>query len=230
MRVYIFSLPQDLQTGRSIKDRLELKGHEVKLFDSDSKFFCGLYEKTDLPDLIVYDYLLYNHHVFNIYNYLKGEDCFIPVIFFKDPTLHPEPTYLFWKSILEMVYTEENFKWEDYEDIIKLISEETDKDSNNLKAEDNIKKSPEANENKTFLLLNELKGSPLLLFKKLRENLNTETPLIELQKLISKNNEPCRETTIFCHISRIRKTMEKFNIKEYEIIKNQNGYKMISRN
>lgn len=157
MRVYVFSLPKNLARAKKIHDFLELKGHSAKLFDSDSRFFNCVYKKEDLPDFIVYDYFLFNHNLFNIYTFMKGECCLIP--------LH---------------------------------------------------------------ITRKLSGTNLTIFKKLFNNLNSCVPMEELQhsEELDKN---LKETTIFCTISKIRKTLKAVDEDSFEILKNSNGYTMISR-
>ena len=118
MRVYIFSLPENLFKAESIKHFLELKGHKICLFDSDSEFYKIISGKTNVADLIIYDFLFFNHNVFNIYDYMKGEDFLIPLIFFNDPTPHQESTEYFWNNILSIIYTEKYFNKDLYSQLI----------------------------------------------------------------------------------------------------------------
>lgn len=123
MRVFIYSLPENLETAQKIKTKLELSGYESKLFDSDAKLFCAVLEDDNVPDFIVYDYFLYNHHVFNIYDFLKSEKLYIPVIFFNEPTPHAESTAFFWKNLLKIIYHDPKIQVEEFEPVIDLISE-----------------------------------------------------------------------------------------------------------
>ncbi len=225
MRVYIFSLPQNLKFAKKIKTKLEANGYETKLFNSDSYFFCSILEKSLIPDFIIYDYFFYNHHLFNIYKFLKNLNLYIPVIFFNEQTSYTEPTNIFWKALLKNIYPTEKIKLEKYDKIInltcKVIDEEKIAKQNNLQ-----------NNNEQITgekVQNNLKGSPLILFNLLYKNLGKNVEIGELKNVISKKSEPCKENTIYCLISKIRKSMKNINAFDFEIIKNQNSYKMIQR-
>ncbi len=64
------------------------------------------------PDLLIFDYLTFNHDIFNIYQYLKLIRKPIPVIFYNDPCLTRSRRALHWKAILEL--TQEDFAKKDY--------------------------------------------------------------------------------------------------------------------
>ncbi len=64
------------------------------------------------PDLLIFDYLSFNHDIFNIYHYLKAINKPIPVIFYNDPCLTRSRRALHWKAILEL--TQEDFLRKDY--------------------------------------------------------------------------------------------------------------------
>lgn len=229
MRVYIFSLPENLAFAKKIKLKLELKGYKTKLFDSDSFFFCSILEKTELPDFIIYDYFLYNHHIFNIYNFLKNENLYIPVIFFNEQTSYSESTDFFWKTLLKNIYSNKNFKLEKFNEIITLVSKIIDKENEKNFEQFEQREKLSQNETANVKVQNNLKGSPLILFNALYKNLGKNVEISELQKAISKKNEPCKENTIYCLISKLRKSMKNINAFDFEIIKNQTGYKMIQR-
>ncbi len=246
MRVFIYSLPENLETAQKIKTKLELSGYESKLFDSDAKLFCAVLDDDNVPDFIVYDYFLYNHHVFNIYDFLKSEKLYIPVIFFNEPTPHAESTAFFWKNLLKIIYHDPKIQVEEFEPVIDLISEIIDNEKlEKTTTEENIEifKEFENNwqkirkqtekfakeENPSAKIQNILKGSALILFKTLYENLGKNVETAILQNEISKKSEPCKKNTIYCLVSRIRKSMESIGANDFEIIKNENGYKMIQR-
>ncbi len=236
MRVYIFSLPQNLQTARKIHDFLNLKGHSVKLFDSDSQFFSFVYQKEKIPDFVVYDYLFFNHNLWNIYNFMKNEDCLVPLIFFNDPALHSESTEFFFKNMLNLIHAENKIDWEKYEQIVSDAAKIIDSAKNEKQksvAETKIAQeiqNPAENQHKNpeTRISKELSGINLAIFKKLFKNLNNSVPLKELQNS-EELKKQVQETTVFCAISKIRKAMKAADEDSFEIIKNPDGYTMISR-
>ncbi len=243
MRVYIFSLPQNLETARKIQDFLNLKGYSAKLFDSDSQFFISIYNKEKIPDFIIYDYLLFNHNAFNVYTFMKNEKCLVPLVFFNDPAIHTETTELFFRNFLNYIHEENRIDWEKYGKIVADSAEIIDREKNML-AEERAEPSPEAAEfpeknphteknpytekNHETLILKELSGINLAVFKKLLKNLNKCVPLEELQNSEEKQKK-LQEATVFCSVSKIRKAMKKANSDAFEILKNSRGYTMISR-
>lgn len=245
MRVYIFSLPQNLETARKIQDFLNLKGHSAKLFDSDSQFFISIYKKEEVPDFIIYDYLLFNHNAFNIYNFMKKEDCLVPLVFFNEPTLHPEPTEVFFKNFLNLIHDESKIDWEKYEKIVsdsaeiitqEMSSQEKAKTTESALEENSIpeknpcttKSAEQAEKRKDEPILKELSGISIAIFKKLFKNLNKCVPLKELQAS-EELQKTLQEATVFCSISKIRKAMKKAGSDDFDILKNPRGYTMISR-
>ena len=224
MRVYIFSLPENLFKAESIKHFLELKGHKTSLFDSDSEFYKIISGKTNVADLIIYDFLFFNHNVFNIYDYMKDEDFLIPLIFFNDPTPHQESTEYFWNNILSIIYTEKYFNKDLYSQLISQAAAAIDSV---------INRSPEE---KTEILSSHkqrlpetLKGTPLIAFKLLYDNLNKEVSEEELCRTISRSEKSAKKTTLSCMISRIRQSLKNESIFDYDIIKGPKGYMMILR-
>lgn len=226
MRVYFFSLPQNLDLARKLQDKMNLTGYETKLFDNDSQFFERIMNKSDLPDLIVYDYLFFNHNIFNIYDYMKMKGTIIPLVFFNEPTLHYESSHFFWKNVMDLIYTKKYFQWEKYSAPLKILSDIIDENRNSTSSETKPFTSEITIKEK---FITELKGNNLILFNVLNENINKTVQMEELRSLLKKNDLPCKETTIFCLISRLRKTMEKNNCHNFEILKNQSGYMMVER-
>lgn len=240
MRVYIFSLPQNLDFARKIHDFLNLKGHSAKLFDSDSQFFNFVYKKEEIPDFVVYDYFLFNHNIFNIYNFMKGENCLVPLVFFNDPTIHFEPTKFFFRKLLNFIHAECKLDWEKYEQIVSETAEivdlekteqnipcqKTDISKNTQKTEEIVQISKK--ETPELQILQKLSGLNLAVFKKLLNNLNNCVPLEEL-KNSDELNRTLQDATVFCTISKIRKIMKTEGETSFEIIKNPDGYTMISR-
>lgn len=243
MRVYIFSLTQNLDRARKIQEFLNLKGHSAKLFDSDSHFFNFIYKKEKIPDFVVYDYLLFNHSIFNIYNFMKSENCLVPLVFFNDPTIHLESTEFFFKNMLNLIYVENKIDWEKYGQILSDTAEIVDstKEIRNLndEARREQKNGPETQKTEKKLqekteekpevrISRELSGINLAIFKKLFANLNNCVPLEKLQNP-EELKKSLKKTTVFCSISKIRKAMKSADEKSFEILKNSDGYTMISR-
>ncbi|MEE0886906.1 MAG: hypothetical protein UIB61_08365 [Treponema sp.] len=236
MRVYIFSLPQNLEIARKIQDFLNLKGHSVKLFDSDSQFFSFVYQKEKIPDFVVYDYLFFNHNLWNIYNFMKSENCLVPLIFFNDPAIHSESTKFFLKNTLNLLHAENKIDWEKYDQIVsdaakiidstKVENKKTETETEIVQKIQNPSEKQHINPEKR--ISKELSGINLAIFKKLFNNLNNCVPLKELQNS-EELKKQIRETTVFCSISKIRKAMKNADEDAFEILKNPDGYTMISR-
>lgn len=232
MRVYVFSLPKNLARAKKIHDFLELKGHSAKLFDSDSRFFNCVYKKEDLPDFIVYDYFLFNHNLFNIYTFMKSECCLIPLLFFNDPTPHSGITEFFFRNLLNSIHSKKELDWKKYGKIVSELAEAVDLSKNTVSSINRTETKPEEKNVETkenpLHITRKLSGINLTIFKKLFNNLNSCVPLEELQhsEELDKN---LKETTVFCTISKIRKTLKAADEDSFEILKNSNGYTMISR-
>lgn len=223
MKIYIFSLLENLNFCKQLAPHLNSLGHETTVFESISKFMLQIQEHTDQPDLYILDYFLYNHYVFNPYSYLKENNCNVPLISFNDPQRKTDSDTYYWKSILELLYGD-NFSWENYKNVIEQVTTLVKK-LNNLELNTIIESAERKSEVK---VPGNLSSSEIILFKMMKEKINQSISIEEMRLAIQKTEKICRVSTIACIVSSIRKKLTETGISDIQIIKNGAGYKMIS--
>ena len=104
LKVFIYST--QLELSHIISDNLSVKGSMCVVFE-DLDNLCSLIRNMNKgPDLLILDYLSFNHEIFNIYAYLRGIKKIFPVIFFNDPCLTRSTMSAHWKAILELTLPE----------------------------------------------------------------------------------------------------------------------------
>lgn len=235
MKVYILSHIDNLPICDEIAIKVRALGHTCSVFEGIGKFTLDVDSHEDLPDLYVMDFFLYNHYVFNAYRYLRENDCYVPLMFFNDPQKKLVETPYYWKNMIELLYTTERFKWEKYENLICHIvnfSQESliKHDATIQKDFIDLKKRTPATplKNETEISPENLSCSELIIYKRLIENLNESISIKDLQLAVKKTSKICRESTIACIVSSLRKKLKASDISSKQIIKNGSGYKMIS--
>ena len=119
MKVFIFSLQREI--SQIISDHLSDKGHLCFSFDTMSDLSVALRSLKTMPDLLILDYLTYNHDIFNVYEYFYQTNLQIPVIFYNDPCLLRSRRSLHWKTQLEI--TQRKYLQKDFTELEPLFSD-----------------------------------------------------------------------------------------------------------
>lgn len=85
MKVFIFSIQREI--AQVITDHLSDKGHLCFSFFRLENL-REIIEKTDnRPDLLVLDYLTFNHAFFDIYHFFERHKYHVPIVFYNEPCL-----------------------------------------------------------------------------------------------------------------------------------------------
>ena len=74
-----------------------------------------------LPDLLILDYLTFNHDIFNVYDYMDNLNIKVPLIFYNDPCLLRSTRALHWKTQLEL--TQARYPKRDFSTYEPLLNE-----------------------------------------------------------------------------------------------------------
>lgn len=122
MKVFIYSLQREI--SQIISDHLSDKGHLCFAFNTMSDLSESVRNLKTLPDLLVLDYLTFNHDIFNVYEYLEQINLKFPVIFYNDPCLVRSTRALHWKAQLELTqmhYDKKDFS--SYEPLLKDLED-----------------------------------------------------------------------------------------------------------
>ena len=127
MKIFIYSPQREI--SQIISDHLSCKEDHCIAFETMEDLSSLVRNMEKGPDLLILDYLSFNHDIFNIFSYLKKIQKPIPVIFYNDPCLTRSTRAAHWKALLELTQTEYKKKDFSYLDSIfkkleELISSE----------------------------------------------------------------------------------------------------------
>ena len=77
-----------------------------------------------MPDLLIMDYLSFNHDIFNIHKYFSETNVAVPVIYYNDPCLLRSTRAMHWKAQLEITYTSyKQIDFSTYEPLFKSLED-----------------------------------------------------------------------------------------------------------
>ena len=102
MKIFIYSPQREI--SYIIADTLSCNGNHCIAFERADDLSSLLRNMIKGPDLLILDYLSFNHDLFDINKYFKCLNKKIPVIFFNDPCLTRSSRSLHWKALLELLH------------------------------------------------------------------------------------------------------------------------------
>ncbi len=103
MKIFIYSPQREI--SQIISDHLSFKGNHCIPFETTEDLSSMVRNMHKGPDLLILDYLSYNHEIFSINKYLKSINRYIPVVFFNDPCLTRSTRAAHWKAVLQTTQT-----------------------------------------------------------------------------------------------------------------------------
>ena len=122
MKIFIYSPQREI--SQIIADNLTEKTNHCIVFEKLDDLSSLIRSMDKGPDLLILDYLTYNHELFNIYAYLKKIEKQFPVIFYNDPCITRSSRLAHWKSMLEITQNSyENKDFSYFDDIFTKLEE-----------------------------------------------------------------------------------------------------------
>lgn len=122
MKIFIYSPQREI--SQIIADNLTEKTNHCIVFEKLDDLSSLIRSMDKGPDLLILDYLTYNHELFNIYAYLKKIEKQFPVIFYNDPCITRSSRFAHWKSMLEITQNSyENKDFSYFDDIFTKLEE-----------------------------------------------------------------------------------------------------------
>ncbi len=120
MRVYLYSPQKGI--AEIIADHLRSEEHDCLVINSLEDVFLKISNEIKKPDLLVLDYLSYNHDTFNIIKNLNDYNIYLPTIFYNDPCLVRSNRIRHWRSQVQLLQCKEERKDLDFfDEIFKSI-------------------------------------------------------------------------------------------------------------
>lgn len=225
----------------------EFPEHSCFIFTGFASLMDMIKKLSIMPDLLVLDYLLYNHDIFDIFKEMNKKSVYIPLIFYNDPTLILPKRSLHWKHIIE--YQKPDFCdftiTEEYEKIFSKIEEmvESPELSPYIPLMQPHKKLPKEiinsdyykkmlttqEEDKLIFLKNNLSENQFFLFNLFYENLDNFLSLDTIIKKYKADNREMTENSLKVVISRLRKKLRTLEISGFYIESHKNNYCLLEK-
>ncbi len=101
MRVYIHS-PQ-VEIAEIIADHLREEKHTCYVYRDFMELFVSIINQKTPPDLLIMDYLSYNHDNYSIMETFDEKKISLPVLFYNEPFLNRSTRAKHWKSQISLL-------------------------------------------------------------------------------------------------------------------------------
>lgn len=220
----------------------KLSEHSCYIFTRQDLVYSAVANMINPPDLLVLDYLVYNHNSFNIYNYMRDNNKEIPLIFYNDPCILSPTRTQFWLRFLELNYPDTmDFSNEELKNALKAI--EATIESSELKPYIKLmqqpKPIPEYMKIGSFYKHVIETDSPDIIYRfkdesKMPNNLFYLLEILfeyrgrtinmnELQLKYSKHYRKISEASLKVHISQLRTLFKNYEKYNFVIIKKNEG-------
>ncbi len=244
MKIFIYSPQREI--SQIISDHLNACGNCCLIFITATDLIEEISNRKKQPDLLILDYLSFNHDIYNIYDYLSSINLPLPVIFFNDPCLTRSTRTSHWISQLETIMSKAIKKdFYPYKPVFQALEElvESEELSPYIPLMQKAKPLPQSyiKEEYTLQYLKEQSDDCIHTFKernRLPENLfyllqllqkNKELPLgySDIKELYKKDGKDITEKSIGVLMSKLRKYIREDNKKNFLIYKDKSRFKFI---
>lgn len=119
MIIYVYST--QIEIGQIICDHLTSLGNLCFQFPTTGDLAHGLSQLNNYPELLILDYTIYNHNLFNLRNYFSDIKINIPLVFYNDPCLTKSSRPKHWLSQIKLL--QKDVQIEDFYIYEKLFME-----------------------------------------------------------------------------------------------------------
>ena len=222
---------------KKITKALEENGHTCNTYINSDEFYKSILKIKTCPDLLLIDYLTYDHSIFNIYRYMHDIGCSIPLLFYNSPFPKDADSRLkHWIMALNLHYG--HIGSLDIDSLfppLKTIAETVETHGtkphislDRISRTAGFSKDEKDRTRQEALLAvykKQLSASIFSVFEILFTNEGRAVSIPELQILLQKRGVHTKQGTIYSHISRLRTYLTK-EISEMYILKVKNGYRL----
>lgn len=244
MVIFIYSPQRDI--SQIISDHLSEKGNICFVFTNQNEIITALKNLLKRPDLVILDYMCFNHDSFNIFQHFKEHNLLVPVLFYNDPCLTVPSRAEHWRFQIEknqQHYIHRNLDscqqtLNDLEQLIEAkefkkyvsllqppqkLPKELIKDSFTLEYIQN-------NENDciySFKNRNNLPNNLFYLLKIFQEHKTTPITLEEIIEIYNDDKKTISETSLKVLISTLKNKIRKDKECKFFILSEKNTYRFI---
>ncbi|MBQ9239478.1 MAG: hypothetical protein IJ191_09260 [Treponema sp.] len=238
--VIFFYIPESY-IARVLTAACEENGNICTVFPDLNALCTAFTNMIEKPDLVVLDYRLFNHAVFNPYRYLQTFNHMTPLIFYNDPFPEPQRRARHWECTLQTLYFD-SFKPESYRSVFSTIAQTVESEQLlpyipllqpartvpstpivvPAAPESTIRKTPE--QVKTTCKLHDTAYTLLQIFYTLRDK---ACSVSAFKHELEKTRRPLSIKTIYAHIARLRAQLTAHPELHMNIINTTDGYRLL---
>lgn len=234
MTIYFYTLQKNV--CRKIAERLEEGGHICCIYTDMNDFYNALLNMKEFPDLLLIDYLTYDHNTFNIYRYMREVGCLIPLIFYNNPfPPNGNMRVKHWRMLFNLYYSDiKTIDIESYTSVFECVGHVIE--SEELKPYISLLQPPKPYPcevaaartiDEDIRHLDEyLPASLHRLLKILFEHRRETLSMSKLQQLLGTSKAGVARQTIYSDISRLRKHLRSHARIKIERVRE--GYRLTS--
>lgn len=235
----IFFFIPETYIAQIISCACEKMGNTCITFSDLDKFRQAV--QSQVPDLIVCEYTVFNHIIFNVYAYMKKRNLNCPLIFYNDPFPEKNKRAIYWESTMKTVYGD-YFHAEKYRTLLSLIEAtvESERVMPFIPLLQSPQKTPKPKTHKipftilpkpskleSLKLQLQLSGNMSQIFEVLYENRNVHLGTTEIKRRLNKIKHPIETQTIYTLIMKLRKKINAQNTINADIIHTPIGYRLL---
>jgi DNA-binding response OmpR family regulator len=241
MTIYFYTRQKKI--CRKIADILEEKNNICCIYTDEKEFCTALSNMKKYPDLLLLDYLVFNHDIFNVYKYMQEIECQIPLVFYNDPFPPQKIRVQYWIMILKLYYSDAGVNTDLYISTLNIVAEAVCSDKlcpyitlmrpplSYPDPEDSCVEflpavSPKIQDKTIISIRNELPDSLYSVFIVLYEQREKTISILELQLLLKQKDRDIKIDTVYSDISRLRAFFRTHNSAGIDILKTGKGYRL----
>ena len=244
MKIFIYS-PQ-VEISQIISDHLQEKGNLCFVFQDFSDLTCEVMNQKKQPDLLVLDYLSFNHDLFNIYEFFSNKSIFLPVIFYNDPCLTRSTRTSHWLAQFEallckniakdfskyeplFIYLEELIESNEFRPYITLLQPAKELPQNYIKHRFTLQYLKENSDDciYTFKERTSIPQNIFSLLKLMQKNKDMLLSIKDIQNLYKEIGKEITEKSIKVMLSTLRKYIREDHDCNFLIYHEKDRYRFI---
>jgi DNA-binding response OmpR family regulator len=239
MTIYFYTLQKLI--CKKIADILEENNNICCIYTDENEFYSAVANMKKYPDLLLLDYLVFDHDIFNIYRFMDDINCKIPLLFYNDPFSSSFTRIQHWNMILNLYYADTGINITEYTPTLQILSKTVDskelgpyisllqipqpyppeRETSNVSSTCAISSLP--NEEITPIRKH-FSTSLYSVFNILYVNRKKSISIPELKSLLHERNIEITTNTVYSYISRLRTLLRTSAKTGTDIYKTKNGY------
>ncbi len=244
MKIFIYSPQREI--SQIISDHLTEKGNRCIIQYTIEELVSDVSNLKKLPDLLILDYLSYNHDIFNIYENFEKQNLNLPVIFFNDPCLTRSTRTSHWLSQLEMLMCktiyrdfsiykpvfqtlEELIESEEMQPYIPLLQKAKPIPEKYIKEQFTLQYLKEQSDDciHSFCERNKLSANLFYLLDIFQKNRNLFLSYSDIKQIYEEDGKSITEKSLSVLISKLRKFIREDNQSCFLIYQEKNKFKFV---